>query len=132
MPRHLSSNRRGDAPGGVAKAVCLERPARLCDRLRQCYSEIYFRDEPPLGSLEAAAQLGPADFKNLISFTSLSKRSNVPGMRSGFVAGDDAEFARDLHALYNVKVLPGAYPARKGPGGNLGAQRIVQFVTSKT
>lgn len=56
----------------------------------ECYSEIYFRDEPPLGSLEAAAQLGRTDFKNLISFTSLSKRSNVPGMRSGFVAGDAA------------------------------------------
>ena len=54
----------------------------------ECYSEIYFRDEPPLGSLEAAAKLGRADFRNLISFTSLSKRSNVPGMRSGFVAGD--------------------------------------------
>jgi N-succinyldiaminopimelate aminotransferase len=54
----------------------------------ECYSEIYFRDEPPLGGLEAAAQLGRTDFKNLISFTSLSKRSNVPGMRSGFVAGD--------------------------------------------
>jgi N-succinyldiaminopimelate aminotransferase len=56
----------------------------------ECYSEIYFRDEPPLGSLEAAAQLGRTDFRNLIAFTSLSKRSNVPGMRSGFVAGDAA------------------------------------------
>ena len=56
----------------------------------ECYSEIYFRDEPPLGSLEAAATLGRTDFRNLISFTSLSKRSNVPGMRSGFVAGDAA------------------------------------------
>ena len=56
----------------------------------ECYSEIYFRDEPPLGGMEAAAKLGRADFKNLISFTSLSKRSNVPGMRSGFVAGDAA------------------------------------------
>jgi N-succinyldiaminopimelate aminotransferase len=54
----------------------------------ECYSEIYFRDEPPLGSLEAAAQLGRGDFRNLVAFTSLSKRSNVPGMRSGFVAGD--------------------------------------------
>jgi N-succinyldiaminopimelate aminotransferase len=43
-----------------------------------------------LGGLEAAAKLGRADFKNLISFTSLSKRSNVPGMRSGFCAGDAA------------------------------------------
>ena len=56
----------------------------------ECYSEIYFRDEPPLGGLQAAAQLGRTDYKNLVMFTSLSKRSNVPGMRSGFVAGDAA------------------------------------------
>ena len=56
----------------------------------ECYSEIYFRDEPPLGGMEAAAKLDRHDFKNLISLTSLSKRSNVPGMRSGFVAGDSA------------------------------------------
>ena len=54
----------------------------------ECYSEIYFRDEAPLGGLEAATKLGRTDFKNLVAFTSLSKRSNVPGMRSGFVAGD--------------------------------------------
>jgi len=56
----------------------------------ECYSEIYFRDEAPLGSLEAATTLGRGDYRNLIAFTSLSKRSNVPGMRSGFVAGDAA------------------------------------------
>ena len=56
----------------------------------ECYSEIYFRDEPPLGGLQAAAQLGRLNFKNLLAFTSLSKRSNVPGLRSGFVAGDAA------------------------------------------
>ena len=56
----------------------------------ECYSEIYFREEPPLGGLQAAALLGRHDFKNLISLTSLSKRSNVPGLRSGFVAGDAA------------------------------------------
>lgn len=56
----------------------------------ECYSEIYFRDEPPLGGLEAAAKLGRSDYRNLIALTSLSKRSNVPGMRSGFVAGDAA------------------------------------------
>ena len=54
----------------------------------ECYSEIYFREEAPLGSLEASVALGRPDFKNLIALTSLSKRSNVPGMRSGFVAGD--------------------------------------------
>ncbi len=60
----------------------------------ECYSEIYFADAgpggPPLGGLEAAVQLGRPDFRNLIALTSLSKRSNVPGMRSGFVAGDAA------------------------------------------
>ena len=56
----------------------------------ECYSEIYFREEPPLGGLEAAARLGRKDFKNLVALTSLSKRSNVPGLRSGFVAGDAA------------------------------------------
>jgi len=54
----------------------------------ECYSEIYFRPEAPLGALEAAHQLGRGDFKRLVVFSSLSKRSNVPGMRSGFVAGD--------------------------------------------
>jgi N-succinyldiaminopimelate aminotransferase len=54
----------------------------------ECYSEIYFRDEPPLGALQAATVLGRDGFANLIALTSLSKRSNVPGMRSGFVAGD--------------------------------------------
>jgi N-succinyldiaminopimelate aminotransferase len=55
----------------------------------ECYSEIYFDEaHPPLGALHAAQQLGRNDFLNLVVFSSLSKRSNVPGMRSGFVAGD--------------------------------------------
>jgi N-succinyldiaminopimelate aminotransferase len=53
----------------------------------ECYSEIYF-ESPPLGALQAARQLGRSDYRNLVVFSSLSKRSNVPGMRSGFVAGD--------------------------------------------
>lgn len=53
----------------------------------ECYSEIYF-SEKPLGALQAAHRLGRSDYKNLVMFSSLSKRSNVPGMRSGFVAGD--------------------------------------------
>jgi N-succinyldiaminopimelate aminotransferase len=56
----------------------------------ECYSEIYFRDEAPLGALQAARALGRDDFRNLVVLSSLSKRSNVPGMRSGFVAGDAA------------------------------------------
>jgi len=56
----------------------------------ECYSEIYFdENNRPLGALQAAYQLGRGN-KNLVVFSSLSKRSNVPGMRSGFVAGDEA------------------------------------------
>lgn len=177
----------------------------------ECYSEIYFRDEPPLGGLEAALKLGRTDFKNLILLTSLSKRSNVPGMRSGFVAGDaalikpfllyrtyhgsamspvvqaasiaawndeahvaenrrlyrekfalttpilekvmdvrlpdagfylwagvpsrwenDALFARELLAQYNVTVLPGSYLAREANGINPGHGRVRMALVAET
>ena len=65
----------------------------------ECYSEIYF-DTPPLGALQAAQQLGRCDYRNLVVFSSLSKRSNVPGMRSGFVAGDASVIAK--FALYRT------------------------------
>jgi N-succinyldiaminopimelate aminotransferase len=55
----------------------------------ECYSEIYF-DRPPLGALEAAQKLGRRNYERLVVFSSLSKRSNCPGMRSGFAAGDAA------------------------------------------
>ena len=53
----------------------------------ECYSELYF-DSAPIGLLQACAALGRHDFKNCVVFHSLSKRSNLPGLRSGFVAGD--------------------------------------------
>ncbi|WP_374259669.1 succinyldiaminopimelate transaminase [Zoogloea sp.] len=63
----------------------------------ECYSEIYFDDaQLPIGGLEAAHRLGRTDFRNVVMFSSLSKRSNVPGMRSGFVAGDAAILKRFL------------------------------------
>jgi N-succinyldiaminopimelate aminotransferase len=65
----------------------------------ECYSEIYF-SEKPLGALQAAHRLGRSDYRNLVVFSSLSKRSNVPGMRSGFVAGD-ARFIESF-ALYRT------------------------------
>lgn len=164
----------------------------------ECYSEIY-SDRPPLGALEAAHKLGRS-YERLVAFSSLSKRSNAPGMRSGFVAGDadlikqfllyrtyhgsamslavqaasiaawkdethveenrrlyaqkfdrvlplvrpplaaqrpdggfylwlrtpieDAEFARRLHAQYNVLVLPGSFLARTVRGVNPGANHV--------
>jgi len=60
----------------------------------ECYSEIYFDEaNPPCGLLEAAAEMGNNEFKRCVVFHSLSKRSNLPGLRSGFVAGD-AELMR--------------------------------------
>jgi N-succinyldiaminopimelate aminotransferase len=78
----------------------------------ECYSEIYFRDEPPLGGLEAASALGRSDFRNLIALTSLSKRSNVPGLRSGFVAGD-ASIIKSflLYRTYHGSAMSGAVAA---------------------
>jgi len=70
----------------------------------ECYSEIYFQDEAPLGSLQAAQALGREDLRNLVAFTSLSKRSNVPGLRSGFVAGD----ARLLKAFLLYRTYHGS------------------------
>jgi N-succinyldiaminopimelate aminotransferase len=86
----------GNPTGAVMDRAYLERVIALSDRhgfviaSDECYSEIYFRDEPPLGALQAARLLGRDDFRRLVVLSSLSKRSNVPGMRSGFVAGDAA------------------------------------------
>jgi N-succinyldiaminopimelate aminotransferase len=55
----------------------------------ECYSELYF-DEAPIGLLQACTAFGRDDFRRCIVFHSLSKRSNLPGLRSGFVAGDAA------------------------------------------
>ncbi|MBI5257510.1 MAG: succinyldiaminopimelate transaminase [Burkholderiales bacterium] len=86
----------GNPSGAVMPMAEWQRLFALSDRFGfviasdECYSEIYFGDDAPLGGLEAARALGRDDYRNLIMFTSLSKRSNVPGMRSGFVAGDAA------------------------------------------
>ncbi len=86
----------GNPTGAVAPLEEWKKLFELSDRhgfviaSDECYSEIFFGDAPPLGALEAAQRLGRSDWRNLVVLTSLSKRSNVPGMRSGFVAGDAA------------------------------------------
>lgn len=70
----------------IARALALARKHDFMLFLDECYSEIYTR-EAPLGGLEVAAAT-PERFQNLVVFNSLSKRSNLPGLRSGFCAGD--------------------------------------------
>jgi N-succinyldiaminopimelate aminotransferase len=85
----------GNPTGHVMPLSEWEQLFQLSDRYDlviasdECYSEIYSDDAaPPLGGLQAAHALGRSNFRNLVLFSSLSKRSNAPGMRSGFVAGD--------------------------------------------
>ncbi len=93
----------GNPTGDVLTLDDWRRLFELSDRFGfviasdECYSEIYFDEaRAPLGSLQAAQQLGRAGYPRLVSFGSLSKRSNVPGMRSGYVAGDAAVLAKFL------------------------------------
>jgi N-succinyldiaminopimelate aminotransferase len=93
----------GNPTGSVMSLEDWERVFAASDRYGfviasdECYSEIYFKEgQAPLGGLEAAQRLGRTGFPRLVSFGSLSKRSNVPGMRSGYVAGDAAILERFL------------------------------------
>ena len=87
----------GNPTGATLSLEYYQKAIELADKYDfilsndECYSEIY-RDEqqPPLGLLEACKQLGRDNFERCIVFHSLSKRSNLPGLRSGFVAGDSA------------------------------------------
>ena len=84
----------GNPTGAVMGLAEWRRLFELSDRhgfviaSDECYGEIWFGDHPPLGGLQAARELGRHDLRNLVMLSSLSKRSNVPGLRSGFVAGD--------------------------------------------
>src|SRR6202011_881482 len=99
--------------GAVASRDYFSRLKRLADRFGfmilsdECYSEIYTR-EAPGSALECA---GP-DFANVVAFQSLSKRSNLPGMRVGFAAGD-AKFLSAFHELRNVAAPQVPVPDRK-------------------
>ncbi len=85
----------GNPTGAIMDIAYLQRLIELAQRFDfiiasdECYSEIYAdEDHPPPGLLQAAAQLGLDDYHRCVVFHSLSKRSNLPGLRSGFVAGD--------------------------------------------
>ena len=91
----------------IRKALALARRYDFVLFLDECYSEIYTR-EPPIGGLQVALET-PERFKNLVVFNSLSKRSNLPGLRSGFIAGDGA-FLETLAEIRNM-----AAPTMPGP-----------------
>ena len=85
----------GNPTGAVTPLETLKKLIALADKYDfviasdECYSEIYCQEDlKPVGLLEACAHLGRHDYKRCVVFHSLSKRSNLPGMRSGFVAGD--------------------------------------------
>lgn len=104
----------GNPTGRVTPLEMLHQLIDIADRYDivlaadECYSEIYFDDaQPPVGLLQACAERGRHDYRRCVAFHSLSKRSNVPGMRSGFVAGDKkllAEFLR--YRTYHGSTMP--------------------------
>ena len=85
----------GNPTGAVMTSAQLKDLIALADKYDfviasdECYSELYFDEQnPPAGLLQACAELGRNDFARCVVFHSLSKRSNLPGLRSGFVGGD--------------------------------------------
>jgi N-succinyldiaminopimelate aminotransferase len=92
--------------GYLTRAIALARKHDFMLFCDECYSEIY-ANEPPTGGLEVAAAT-PERFKNVVMFNSLSKRSNLPGLRSGFCAGD-GDFLEVLAEIRNLTApqMPG-------------------------
>jgi N-succinyldiaminopimelate aminotransferase len=106
----------GNPTGAVMPRAYLQKLIELAHRYDfviasdECYSEIYFdEDDPPAGLLGTAAEMGNESFSHCLAFHSLSKRSSLPGLRSGFVAGD-AELLRSflLYRTYHGCAMPPA------------------------
>ena len=104
----------GNPTGALIPLETLKKLIALADKhdfviaADECYSELYFDEAtPPAGLLTACAELGRQDFKRCVVFHSLSKRSNLPGLRSGFVAGD-AEILKAflLYRTYHGCAMP--------------------------
>ncbi|HIG41633.1 MAG: succinyldiaminopimelate transaminase [bacterium] len=104
----------GNPAGAVMSNADMQYLIRLSDTYDfviasdECYSEIYLDEsKPPAGLLQAASAMGRADYKNCMAFNSLSKRSNLPGLRSGYVAGDANLISRFLlYRTYHGSAMP--------------------------
>ena len=102
----------GNPTGAVMPEAKIRRLIELSDQYDfiiasdECYSELYF-EQAPIGLLEVCANMGRHDYKNCVVFHSLSKRSNLPGLRSGFVAGDAQLLAPYLkYRTYHGAAMP--------------------------
>lgn len=104
----------GNPTGAVIDKITLQKLIKLAEQhdfiiaSDECYSEIYFDESnPPVGLLEAAAEMGNTEYSRCVVFHSLSKRSNLPGLRSGFVAGDKNVIAKFLkYRTYHGCAMP--------------------------
>lgn len=104
----------GNPTGAVIDKATLQKLIKLAEQhdfiiaSDECYSEIYFdENNPPVGLLEAAAEMGNTNYSRCVVFHSLSKRSNLPGLRSGFVAGDKEVLAKFLkYRTYHGCAMP--------------------------
>jgi N-succinyldiaminopimelate aminotransferase len=104
----------GNPTGAVIDKATLQKLITLAEKhdfiiaSDECYSELYFDEKkPPVGLLEAAAEMGNTDYSRCVVFHSLSKRSNLPGLRSGFVAGDKDVLAKFLkYRTYHGCAMP--------------------------
>ncbi|MFC6632215.1 succinyldiaminopimelate transaminase [Microbulbifer taiwanensis] len=104
----------GNPTGALLGAEDLRELIELADRYDfviasdECYSELYFDEKsPPVGLLQVCEQMGRTDFARCVVFHSLSKRSNLPGLRSGFVAGDAAILEKFLlYRTYHGCAMP--------------------------
>lgn len=104
----------GNPAGAILDEETLKKLIELANKFDfviasdECYSEIYFNNQsPPPGLLQVAATTGNEDFSRCVVFHSLSKRSNLPGLRSGFVAGDASILEKYLqYRTYHGAALP--------------------------
>ncbi|MCO1333947.1 succinyldiaminopimelate transaminase [Microbulbifer sp. OS29] len=104
----------GNPTGALLHTDDLKQLIKLADRYNfniasdECYSELYFDEtSPPLGLLQACEEIGRTDYRRCVVFHSLSKRSNLPGLRSGFVAGDSELLQRFLlYRTYHGCAMP--------------------------
>lgn len=102
----------GNPTGKIIPLATLQKLIALADEYNfiiasdECYSELYYAEKPP-GLLQACARLGRADYARCVVFHSLSKRSNLPGLRSGFIAGDASILQKYLlYRTYQGCALP--------------------------